>query len=275
MKNVKDYFDQGLIDFIRNLWVTDEFKHAYDDPTSEIYEITREAAKAPLFFYEMSDPLERTQFSSWWRHIQLRKYDIPAVSDLYYLHELTHISSMVTHADRFFYDDNTGDYHWRTWEEWLDLVIENEFDASMMSEVFIYFDYPSLREQTFKFPIWADRFIGMDKPIDELKALACKERKRIFTHPDFNDEIEMSIHKYNTQNVVWAKFWENKYHEINEAVARFKKIPEMPKKTHKMQTSLWFQDFIKRNTTDGVVFKHETELFHHYTKNSIITIFKG
>lgn len=258
MKNVKMLQGKELYDFIGSLWQTEEFKKAYSIPGNNINDICYKLAqKAPIFFYEASDPLERTQFSSWWRHIQIRKYDIPAVTDLYYYHELTHIGTMQFNG-------------LENWSDWLEAAITNEFRASMESEVYVYFEYPTLREKTFPFEIWADRFLKIKNGMtyEGLINYAYRERNRVFDYPNFNDPIEMSIHKYNTQNTVWAKIWENKFEVINNQV---KKLIQNHQNSDAIKE---FTDFIENYTEDGIAFKHETKLFHEYTKNNITTIFK-
>lgn len=256
MKNVQVYTASPLIEHINSLWKTDNFRHAAKDPKSVVYETINKVAEKPLWFYDMSDPIERTQFSSWWRHIQNREYENPAVNDLYLIHELRHIAKMK------FYSDNN-------WLKWVEDVFENELDASMLSEVSIYFMLPSLRQKTFNHEIWADRFIPISFTSAETKIRwATEERLRIFKDPNFDDPIEMSIHKYYTQNLIWCKYWETAYQSVNSNMKEFHGT------TSTSESIRWMNDFVARASTDGVMFRRETRLFNEYVKNSIITIFK-
>lgn len=269
MKNRVCYTQKALIDHIGSLWQTEEFKNAHKDPESEIYKCIKEVAVAgPIWFYDMSDPIERTQFSSWWRHIQRRTYDIPAVTDLYYYHELTHIRH---HRNtNYKYDSLTPD-------EWEGYTFDEEIRASLESEVFVYWYFPTLRAKTFPFEIWADRLkVPTKEDLENFKYDARVERVRIFREPNFDDPIEMSIHKYNAQNLIWCNYWKGVYARINEELRSLRLHSEYlfgdpipPRAIEK------FEKFIEENTTDGVVFRKETRLFHEYTKGTIITAFKG
>jgi hypothetical protein len=267
MKNVKMYHGKELINYIGSLWHTEEFKNAHNDEESPIYKCIRKVANmGPLWFYDMSDQIERTQFSSWWRHIQTRHYDIPAVTDLHYYHELTHISNHRT---------TNYNYEVPNPDEWQNYAFDEEIIASLESEVFIYWYFPTLRAKTFKFEIWADRLsVPTPEKLENAKWNARAERVRIFREPNFDDPIEMSIHKYNNQNLIWCGYWKNVCGQINDALRRLNLHSESEDTINPKAIEM-FEDMIKRNTTDGVVFRKETRLFHEYTKDSIITIFKG
>lgn len=267
MKNVQCYARKELVDFIGSLWLTDEFKNAHNDPTSEIYKCVRAVAKiAPLWFYDMSDPIERTQFSSWWRHIQRRYYDIPAVTDLYYYHELTHIRN---------HHETDYDCEIIKPDDWPSYAFDEEIKASLESEVFVYWYFPTLREKTFPFKIWADR-LKTPEPgkLEDAKYDARVERVRIFREPNFDDEIEMSIHKYYAQNSIWCNYWKSACEPINCALRRLRIHTEYASEIDPRAIKM-FEDFVAENTTDGVVFRKQTRLFHEYTKGTIITAFKG
>lgn len=259
MKNIRRFHGQELKDYIGRLWQSDEFKKAHNDSKSPIHKcIEKVVDQGHLWFYDMSDPLERTQFSSWWRHIQHRHYDTPAVTDLYYYHELTHIAN---HVSKTFFDFPLSRADWQSH------VFNEELIASMESEVFVYWYFPTLREKTFKFEIWADR---LKPPVKEnlydAKHNATLERQRIFKEPNFNDEIEIGIHKYNNQNSIWCNYWADISTDINKEVGCIRFGNQYYKN---------FEKFISDNTVDGIIFLKQTKLFHEYTKGTIITSFKG
>ncbi len=266
MKNIQCYARKELVNYVGSLWKTDEFKNAHNDPNSPIRKCVDAVAKqGPLWFYDMSDPIERTQFSSWWRHVQRRHYDIPAVTDLYYFHELTHILHHRTsdHKCELLQPDG-----------WRNCVFGEEMEASMESEVYVYWYLPTLRAKTFPFEIWADRIPVPTEKIEATKYDARVERVRIFREPNFDDAIEMSIHKYNIQNEIWCNYWSEQCIKINYHLRSLILHCEYASEINPLAITQ-FEDFVAANTTDGVVFKKETRLFHEYTKGTIVTAFKG
>ncbi len=268
MKNVRRYIRTDLVNHIGSLWQTDEFRNAHNDPNSPIRKcVDAVANKGPLWFYDMSDPIERTQFSSWWRHVQTRHYDIPAVTDLYYYHELTHIAN---HRNSNYKCELLSE------DEWDGSVYEEEMIASLESEVFVYWYFPTLRAKTFPFEIWADRFQAPTEKLESAKWDIREARVKIFREPNFDDPIEMSIHKYNNQNMIWCNYWRGVSREINDKLRWIElHCDGLWVDTINPKALEQFEQFIAENTTEGVVFRKQTRLFHEYTKGTIITAFKG
>lgn len=264
MQNIREYHSENLRDYVGSLWQTEEFQQAHNNPDSPIYKcVSRVIKTSPVWFYDTSDPIQRTQFSSWWRHIQHRKYDIPAVTDLYYYHELTHIANHRHMDSEGFYMDS----------KWQNSVVEEELIASLESEVFVYWYFPSLRAKTFKFEIWADRFnVPTSEDFEKAKNEVCLARLRIFKTTNFSDPVEMSIYKYNLQNRVWCNYWNDVQIDINRSLQKlfsdFSQSDEIS-----TAATIAFEKFITKNSKAGTPFYKQTKLFHEHTKATIVTSF--
>jgi hypothetical protein len=268
MKNIKLYHDQELLDYIGSLWQSDEIKSSYALKRGPVWEMVNMATRYPLFFYEQSHPIERTQFSSWWRFIQKRDYFNPNITDLYYLHELSHI------AARQYPQDGTFD-------NFKVKSVDNELTASIYSEVLVYLSFPTLRAKTFDFEIWADRFIKNGaEPTQKWINLIVGRRRNAMLDPDVNDPVEMSINKYNVQNQVWFNIWKNSHQKIDNAMFAFIRGNQIHPETghaRPMFSQAACDDlvqFLKDNTQDEVAFYQETNEFHNYIKDNLITIHK-
>jgi hypothetical protein len=199
---------------VRALWRTDMFRRSHDDSGGFVRGIIDRFAALPRVFYEMSEPdIEASHFSVWFNAIAQRPwYDNDAVSDLYYLHEFKHAAGM-TYQDAM------------PWNRWFTKMVSNEFEASFCTEVRAYFELPGLRERSFPFDIWADRFLG-DKANGDRWA-RCKgmdsaaaaefwaplraRRKEVMVKPDPFDFIELQIRAYVEQNLEWVRIWQRSY----------------------------------------------------------------
>ncbi len=201
--------------FVRGLWRTGMFRGAHDRGSGLVYDLVERFADTPAFFFERSDRrIETPHFSAWWGGIQLREedYESDAIHDLYYLHEIYHKATMPYAAGL-------------SPAAFAAKMQRNELEASVCSEIAIYFDLPGLRDQTFKHPIYADRF---------LRDLACREawltdrerlieRFRLLRHnvmvSDRNtDPAECWIRQYARQNDAWAGIWSGRYDAVEAAM---------------------------------------------------------
>jgi hypothetical protein len=110
--------------------------------------------------------------------------------------------------------------------QWQTKMRENEVYASLVSEVLIYFENPSLRKKTFSFPIWVDLFLNDHKYtndyVDNFKLFynfLIKERERAYEAPANQVEKELSrfkefsFHFYNT--------WKEDFSVVEMAVFNF------------------------------------------------------
>ncbi len=263
MKNCKSYYDNDLQNFIGNLWVSDEFKDAFKNKHPFLDNIIQKACKYPIYFYQPSDDIERSHFSTFWRHIPLREYNNPVVNDLYYLHELAHLAHM----------DYKSDVRPENWNRWETSMIFNEFFASMDSEVFVYLHFPTLRSKTFNFEIWVDRFLKQGATdSNEWRNRLYQERNIVMYGVNENrDDIEKYIHHYAQQNKIWADIWRNSFYKINRQVTLFQNIFNIPAPKSAIEG---FKFFIEDNTISDVPFRYEAEQFNNFLGGNIKTDFK-
>lgn len=154
MQNLKRYTDPDEIRAVlMDTFRTDMFKSEIakgDD--SLVGALVNEASERPLTLYDFNRyDLEGSHFTTWMGAIQRRPYYTnDYIHDLYWVHELAHFGTMD-------YDPTLSFAQWHT------KMSENEYQSALLSEAFIYMMMPELREQTFEFEIWADRFMRGDE----------------------------------------------------------------------------------------------------------------
>jgi hypothetical protein len=138
-------------EFIRNeLLMTETLKNSYDE-RGFVRDLIARFVRRPRFFYKPSpeyltvvdahgishhEYVEAPHFSPWWGGIQLRTYDNPLVQDLYYLHEICHAATMPFGPDskHALADPVT----------FKNKIRDNEHEASTLSEMTIYCEFPQL-----------------------------------------------------------------------------------------------------------------------------------
>jgi hypothetical protein len=137
-----------VIAYARAQWKTDVFRRLQDEPGSYLQQFVDLFAGEPRIYYDMDDPeLERNHFTVWMNAIQRRDgYSNPYLEDMYNLHEMAHAVDMK-------YDSHSTHFDWSV------RSLVNELKATIETEVVVYFAIPGLREKTFPFEIWADRFL--------------------------------------------------------------------------------------------------------------------
>ena len=230
---------QEIRDYIRNLWQTDIFRESQDDPDGYIHDLVEKVAKRPVIFFEMTDSsVEWTHFTTWMGAYALRKgkYDNPYIHDLYFVHEFWHGATMEYDSDLSFPD-------------WHNKMSRNEMFASVHSECFIYFAMKGLREKTFDFEIWVDRFLenanrkrhpdpydrNQHQPSFFSRGMTDKEifeelytrRKRVMMNPDPFDFIELQTHYYAMQNLQWSNIWKENYWEVENHMERVDELVDV------------------------------------------------
>jgi hypothetical protein len=263
MKNVQVFSGYALKMKLESLFVTPEMKKflggSYLD---RIYNY-------PIWFYTPSHPTERSHFTSFFRHLAIRNYDNPNINDMYYLHELTHMLGM-TEGDTSY--ENFCEV--TSFEDWYKAMNRVEFRASLMSEVLIYLNYGSLRPKTFKMEIWVDRFLNnptfMDLPIDRQEFIVRTERMKAMLNVP-NDENEVIIHKYHSQNRKWAEVWNPQFLEVCCYMNEFTRLCRVNGKHDKAIKFL--ETFIERNTIGEVPFAIEAQRFHNLVNATVTTVF--
>lgn len=225
MKNVEVlYTADELRNRLAGMWKTDLFKKEVADPNSFISKVIERAAQYPTFMYDISDvpegvtveneKLEWPHFYAWMGGVAKRTYANPAINDLALLHELFHKGSM-SYGEDFSFEA------WRR-KQW-----DNELEASVTSELEIYFRHPEFRESAFKQEIFADRFLRDpdfmvrwdNDPVRTREFI--RERRRDAMHqPDPNDPVQYWIHNFAKQNESWALTWSHRYNMVEKAMCQ-------------------------------------------------------
>lgn len=202
--------------FFDNLWVTPEFK-AFAESGHPVMQMVKDSyVKHPRYFYHMQDMvLERAAFTSWYNVLSLKKYSNPYIQDLYYFHELIHISTMTYEPELDF-------------TSWSLKMRNNEVLASMNSEVFVYFYIPEYRQHTFPEEIWADRFLKREHYVNmakhNLAQLAIElTAKRTEAYDTPKDEVERILSSFRSFSHLYYKVWESSYQELETVLKDFYK----------------------------------------------------
>src|SRR5690242_8900722 len=149
------------------LWRTAEFRESHV-AGGYVHGWIERLAEYPRFIGELTDPrIERAHFSPWWNVLGRRAYENPAIHDLFYLHEISHMAMLV-------YEDTMS------WEAWAAKMADNEMLASLESETLVYLALPSLRSKSFDAQIWADRFLGEEAYGGGMRDAAIRAAHRSF-----------------------------------------------------------------------------------------------
>lgn len=293
MKNIKILRTKDEVDkYVYNLWQTDEFRAAHKDPNSWVNTIVSYFTMHPRFFADMSeDSIEYSHFYSWMNVITHRyHYTNPYLHDLYYLHEISHCSTMKWDGKIDFY-------------VWAEKMHANEFMSALSSEVFIYFfmkkEGRDIRSKTFDHEIWADRFkydadkwkwltpshiwrhwydpcIGsvnltnysvrynIPQPAQEIVA-----RRKVaiqgFGVDKEKDFVEFQVSRYAHQNYLWSEVWRENYRKIETNMCEFMYIcnNQSDKRDQALDTYL---EFLTNNSTGGIPFRLEAMIFADIAK---------
>ena len=249
-------------DSVHALWRTDLFRRSHDDAGGFVRAIIDRFAALPRLFYDMSEPeIEASHFSVWFNAIARRPwYDNDAVSDLYYLHEFKHAAGMT-------YQDGMP------WNRWFTKMVSNEFEASFCTEVQAYFELPGLRERSFPFDIWADRFLGDeairarwatcngedDAAAAEFWAPLRARRKQVMVEPDPFDFIELQIRAYVEQNLEWVRIWQRSFPLVESQMSGF--VDAVARGADWSTLLQSHQAWLAVRSAAGVPFRREAEEF--------------
>ena len=245
-------------DFVSGLWRSEPFQRSYKSK-GFIFRHVDAFAWLPRFFAEESnETLERAHFSTWWNVIMLRPfYDNDVVSDLYYLHEMTHAATMP-------YMNGIGR---AAFEEKMQ---RNELEASVLSEISIYFEMPELREASFPHEIYADRFLN-----DEMRALwQCNREVAIETFRTMRRHVMLSkpehemdltetwIRRFADQNSAYGVVWANRYNEVEARMTDLQRGTVLgERKSSALQFRRWLEEQAAQDFSDTIPFRQEAELF--------------
>lgn len=251
--------------YVARLWKSQPFRESYNT-RGFIYQQVDAFARMPRFFAESSnDQLERSHFSTWWNVIMLREYDNPYINDLYYLHEMTHAATMpyVKDIGRAAFDEK---------------MQRNELEASVLSEIAVYFELEGLRENSFNHPIYADRYLR-DGDMQNLwkanrnlamETLRTMRRDVMVGKPEHSLDLEESwIRRFNDQNAIYFGIWADRYRDIENMMAVFQSMActndddgdGFPRRAAAHLLKTMIEREAKRDPVDNIPFRLEAELF--------------
>lgn len=225
MKNIETlYTPEEITEKLNGLWKTDLFKREASRPGSMVNRVVNRAAQYPIFFYDMSDSPstdtpdnEKTEWAhhmAWMGGIPRRAYSNPAIADLAMLHELYH-KGMMSYSPGMSHD------------AFKRKMFDNELEASVTSELEIYFQHPEFRENTFSQEIFADRFLRDNEFMqrwnndpERMRGIV-REQRRDAMHQVANpkDTVQYWINKFADQNEQWALTWRERYNQLETAMA--------------------------------------------------------
>lgn len=256
---VKLYEPEDTHIYVRSLLKTEEMQKSYDNG-GFVYQVVQKFAAKPSFFFRASDEiLERAHFSAWWGGVQLRDYDNPYIHDLYILHEIIHAGTLV-------YSDDL------TFQAFCKKMWDNELDASVLSEIAVYFLIPGLRDKSFPHDIYADRFLNdpywqalwqnaPDRAFQQMRLL----RHNIMT-TDYSalheDLTEVWINRFSRQNEVWANIWVHRYREVEKTMSRLQLMADQGRRQEALDAHIgWLlsEDVTPKGT--DIPFPSEAEVF--------------
>jgi hypothetical protein len=241
--------------YLEGLWRTDAFRESHRHG-GFINDLVERFAWLPRFFAEeTNDYLERAHFSTWWNVIMLRDdYTNPVIHDLYYLHEIAHAATIP-------YIAGIGQAAFN------EKMQRNELEASVLSEIQIYFEMPGLRENSFSNEIYADRFLrdpammllwtrNREIAIETFRA----KRKDVMVSKSVEDMdlTEQWIRRFAEQNAIFFLTWSRRYKEVEAQMA---KLQTMDRRLACDNHLEWLQREMDRDPIDAIPFRQEAELF--------------
>lgn len=245
MKNLKALtHKEERENFLDNLWKTPEFKEYRKRMGSWLQNIEQDFIKHPRFIAEYTNAeLEHAHFYSWFNILILREYKNPIIQDLYYLHELYHMTQMPYKVSGF--------------DEWYKKMVDNETLAAMFSEVLIYNEI-NIRNQSFPFPIWYDQLSPED-----FKDLGKLQDKRMEAMTNPKNEVEGILHQYHVNNQTWGEVWRDNFSKIEAHMWFFYETAKNTNKDVDYEKMAVFihQEWLRANSSDNIPFKSEAEDF--------------
>lgn len=241
-----------VIEYVQYHWQTDVFRRLHAMRGSYVQNFVDLFAAKPRLFYDMDDSeLERNHFTVWMNAIQRRDgYTNPYLEDMYNLHEMVHTIDMK-------YDSRSNHFDWSV------RSLINELKATIETEVVVYFAMPELREKTFPFEIWADRFLQnkvllSDKyrtnqefyaaDPDGLRNALLKKRWDIRHRPTSGDEIEEMIYGYVARNDEWDRIWAECFPEIDGHMEDF----DLRSIRNRADAIRWHADWLLQKKGNGI-----------------------
>lgn len=252
-----------VFNYVGSLWRSPIFQESQNNPNGYIYTLIKGFSQTPRIFFDMHlESMEMVHFSSWFQAIQHRPhYTNDILHDLYYHHEFFHLSTM-PYSKTF------------TFESWQKKMKENEFWASLESEVYIYFYLPELREQSFAEEIWADKFLKNElyNPLygkySSYKTQASEiARLTIATARDICEtqpitELDKQIQDYTVSSNEWADIWNRResWQKVETHIFHYlQELKTNPDKAVSYHLS-WLKE-LQEQDKDGIAFGEEARAY--------------
>jgi hypothetical protein len=262
MKNlVKLTTVKEIDEFVFRLWKSDLIKESHRSG-GYVWDLVNRFAYLPRMFAEVSNEyLERSHFSTWWNVIMMRDYENPYINDLYYLHEMTHARRCHTWTGigREAFDEK---------------MQRNELEASVLSEIAIYFELPELRKLSFDHSIYADRYLQDEKMRNlwrtnrdtAVETLRTMRRDVMVSKPERDLDVpEEWIRRFNNQNAIYFGIWADRYGDIESRMALFQQTACDDFEDGRMMAigflKKWIEDEAAKDAFDHIPFRLEAELF--------------
>lgn len=259
---------EEVVDFTNSLWKTPEFQESAQTPGTLIHDMVEKFAQVPRIFSRYTDPdVEKFHFVNQFGVVPLREgwyedgegekwNNADAMQDLFYLHEIRHVNERDYVRDVSF-------------PKWVSRWYENETDASLLSEVLVYFHFPTLRDQTFIEEIWADRFLenrhrigslitsaetkmGFETPEDNhdffqedpevFMIFLRRLREAILHHTEScSDKIERGISQWLGRNFVYYRHWREEFQEIENRMCDFLEAAKIDREAAVQEHVTWLE----------------------------------
>jgi hypothetical protein len=259
MKNLKSLATKREIhDFMGACWRSQPFRRSYLEGGFVFDQVERFAWLPRLFAETSNDHLERAHFSTWWNVIMIRDdYDNPIIHDLYYLHEMAHAASMpyIDGIGRAAFDEK---------------MQRNELEASVLSEIAVYFEMPGLREASFDHEIYADRFLN-DPNMQNLwrnnrevalETLRSMRRDVMVSKAEHQmDLTEVWIRRFADQNAAYSVIWADRYGEIEKQMSWLQSSAHADRSHIIRLYRGWLEQESAKDIVDNIPFRQEAELF--------------
>jgi hypothetical protein len=246
--------------YVASQWKTDLFRNS---PFVEA--LVDEFSQFPRIFADMTNHrLENAHFSTWWNVVMRRTYENPYVHDLYLLHEMYHATRMpyVPGIGKAAFDEK---------------MQRNELEASVLSEIQVYFQMPELRVRSFQHPIYADRFLTDPRmqalwrknPTAAIETIRTIRRDVMVSKPvEQMDLTETWIRRFADQNAVFAITWADRYCEIEQRMSDFRFAAARDAAAAIRDHAEWLEGEAAKDTVDNIPFRQEAEVFAgHYWAN--------
>lgn len=206
-----------LDSFWNGLWRSEKGRAWSRGGTGLAWWLRGRLSERPFFFCEPWSPaLQRRHFSQMWGQVFARSYDNPALSDLYWIHELCHWACAdLSRSDSF--------------EEWRLKWDLNELRASCASEILVHGEVEGWDREAFGREAWARRFgaLGGVDPTRE-ESWSASSREAAARRLDLRegraepmDEDERWFASFKDANLGWASVWSGAWSSVDEGLSAY------------------------------------------------------